>query len=75
VPSLEPILIVSRASVGEYLMLALAVAYEVQCRLTAAVSVMPNGFNLATPASDGSKFNAQIGMSQGGGHEATGRWY
>jgi 2-methylcitrate dehydratase len=28
-------------------MLALAVAYEVQCRFTAAVSVMPKGFNLS----------------------------
>jgi 2-methylcitrate dehydratase len=33
---------------GEDFMLAPAVAYEVQCRFTAAVSVMPNGFNHST---------------------------
>jgi len=36
-----------RAS-GEDFMLALAVAYEIQCRFTAAVSVMTKGFNHAT---------------------------
>jgi 2-methylcitrate dehydratase len=33
---------------GEEFMLALAVAYEVQCRLTSAVPVMAKGFNHAT---------------------------
>ena len=33
---------------GEEFMLALAVSYEIQCRFTAAVSVMPKGFNHAT---------------------------
>src|SRR6266478_10247150 len=33
---------------GEEFMLALAVAYEIQCRFTAAVPVMANGFNHAT---------------------------
>ena len=33
---------------GEQFMLALAVAYEIQCRLTAAVPVMAKGFNHAT---------------------------
>ena len=33
---------------GEEFMLALAIAYEIQCRFTAAVSVMPKGFNHAT---------------------------
>jgi 2-methylcitrate dehydratase len=33
---------------GEEFMLALAVAYEIQCRLTAAVPVMAKGFNHAT---------------------------
>src|SRR5229473_6282510 len=33
---------------GEDFMLALAVAYEIQCRFTAAVPVMANGFNHAT---------------------------
>jgi 2-methylcitrate dehydratase len=37
----------ARAS-GEEFMLALAVAYEIQCRFTAAVSVMEKGFNHAT---------------------------
>jgi 2-methylcitrate dehydratase len=32
---------------GEQSMLAPAVAYEVQCRLTAAVAVMTKGFNHA----------------------------
>ncbi len=34
---------------GEDFMLALAVAYEIQCRFTAAVPVMAKGFNHATP--------------------------
>ena len=33
---------------GEQFLLALAVAYEIQCRFTATVSVMPKGFNHAT---------------------------
>ena len=33
---------------GEEFMLALAIAYEIQCRFTANVSVMPKGFNHAT---------------------------
>jgi 2-methylcitrate dehydratase len=33
---------------GEQFMLALAVAYEIQCRFSAAVPVMANGFNHAT---------------------------
>src|ERR1700688_3285362 len=33
---------------GEKFMLALAVAYEIQCRFTAAVPVMAKGFNHAT---------------------------
>ena len=33
---------------GEELMLALAVAYEIQCRFSAAVPVMAKGFNHAT---------------------------
>jgi len=33
---------------GEEFMLALAVAYEIQCRFSAAVPVMANGFNHAT---------------------------
>jgi 2-methylcitrate dehydratase len=33
---------------GEQFMLALAVSYEIQCRFTAAVSVMSKGFNHAT---------------------------
>jgi 2-methylcitrate dehydratase len=33
---------------GEEFMLALAVAYEIQCRFTAAVPVMEKGFNHAT---------------------------
>jgi 2-methylcitrate dehydratase len=33
---------------GEEFMLALAVAYEIQCRFTAAVPVMAEGFNHAT---------------------------
>lgn len=37
----------ARAS-GEQFMLAHAIAYEIQCRFTAAVSVMPKGFNHAT---------------------------
>jgi 2-methylcitrate dehydratase len=35
-------------SSGEEFMLALAVSYEILCRFTAAVSVMPKGFNHAT---------------------------
>src|SRR6202008_4835171 len=35
-------------SSGEEFMLALAVAYEIQCRFTAAVPVMAKGFNHAT---------------------------
>jgi 2-methylcitrate dehydratase len=33
---------------GEQFMLALAISYEIQCRFTAAVSLMPKGFNHAT---------------------------
>jgi 2-methylcitrate dehydratase len=36
-----------RAS-GEQFMLALAISFEIQCRFTAAVSLMPKGFNHAT---------------------------
>src|SRR6202162_4125393 len=42
---------------GEEFMLALAVAYEIQCRFTAAVPVMAKGFNHAT----------QLAMSATGG--------
>jgi len=38
----------SAGASGEEFMLALAVAYEIQCRFTAAVSVMAKGFNHAT---------------------------
>jgi hypothetical protein len=37
---------------GEEFMLALAVAYEIQCRFTAAVPVMAKGFNHATQPRD-----------------------
>lgn len=33
---------------GEQFMLALAISYEIQCRFTAAVTLMPKGFNHAT---------------------------
>jgi 2-methylcitrate dehydratase PrpD len=57
-------------------MLALAVAYEVQCRFTAAVSVMPKGFNhftqlaMSMAASTGRLF----GLSPAKSHRRLRRW-
>jgi 2-methylcitrate dehydratase len=52
---------------GEMFMLALAVAYEIQCRFTAAVPVMAHGFNHATQLaiSAGASVGKLFGLSAG----------
>ena len=52
---------------GEEFMLALAVAYEIQCRFTAAVPVMAKGFNHATQLAISSAAGAGklLGLSAG----------
>jgi 2-methylcitrate dehydratase len=50
---------------GEEFMLALAVAYEIQCRFTAAVPVMSKGFNHATQLAISAAAGKLFGLSAG----------
>ena len=53
-------------------MLALALAYEIQCRFTAAVPVMAKGFNHATQLAISAAAGAGIDLNAGSGTDTGG---